>query len=87
MTMQLFTDGDLIRLMDGYPPPEEPVQCRAYFEVFEHRLVQMHGPDSLIELYLLAGVAPPLWRNWKGRSARASTATAERRDSSGTPNV
>jgi len=57
--VELISEPELRELMDGHPPPRDPVQRAAYASVFRKRLFRAYelGPGLL-----LAGALPsPYW--------------------------
>jgi hypothetical protein len=68
------TLDDVIRLMDGHPPPprEQFEQWGAYWKILEERLPEAYTSEELSHFYLIAGCSPVEFRdwemNWKWRS-------------------
>ena len=62
----MLYEHDLIEMMGGNWPPEDPEQREAYWQVFNQRLVEVYGDDALSEWTLLAH-SGDLWGMYRDR--------------------
>lgn len=57
--MRLIDSKELVEIM-GFPPPANKAERDAYFHTFE----EMFDPEYVLDMQLLAGVAPPEYWQW-----------------------